>query len=237
MSEPRYTTRGVKDAKALLYAVLADPFDDEPRLIAADWLEEQGNEPDTLRAELIRLGCRMKELCSEPPLKLEEYLLHKRARVILTPDRFWDWYSAGWKAAFPARFILPIYPQYRVDSPLNAQLPWSFVIDRGFLGRVELPHHAWLQWGPRIATWNPVTEVRLQDLDYTDLRWTESGSLQSVGFALFSYLKGGTKHGTPQLGQSLTRWYDTPSEAAADLSQACVNWARDQVGLPLLDME
>lgn len=41
---------------ALLAAILADPDDDAPRLIYADWLEERGD-PD--RAEFIRLQCHL----------------------------------------------------------------------------------------------------------------------------------------------------------------------------------
>jgi uncharacterized protein (TIGR02996 family) len=44
------------DGAALLRAVLADPGDDAPRLVYADWLEENG-QPE--RAEFIRVQCEL----------------------------------------------------------------------------------------------------------------------------------------------------------------------------------
>jgi uncharacterized protein (TIGR02996 family) len=49
---------------ALLRAVLAEPDDDAPRLIFADWLEENGRAE---RAELIRLQCALAETPEDDP--------------------------------------------------------------------------------------------------------------------------------------------------------------------------
>jgi uncharacterized protein (TIGR02996 family) len=46
---------GMSDEAALLAAIIADPDDDTPRVVYADWLQENGD-PD--RAEFIRLQCR-----------------------------------------------------------------------------------------------------------------------------------------------------------------------------------
>ncbi len=43
------------DGKHLLRAIIADPADDAVRLVYADWLEEQGDEGSSARAEFIRL--------------------------------------------------------------------------------------------------------------------------------------------------------------------------------------
>jgi uncharacterized protein (TIGR02996 family) len=43
----------------LLRAVLADPADDDTRMVAADWLEEHG---DPARAEFIRVQVELAEL-------------------------------------------------------------------------------------------------------------------------------------------------------------------------------
>lgn len=45
----------MSDEDALLAAILADPDEDTPRLVYADWLQEHG---DADRAEFIRLQCR-----------------------------------------------------------------------------------------------------------------------------------------------------------------------------------
>jgi len=48
----------VSDQQAFMNSIIDDPDDDLPRLIYADWLEEQGNP----RGEFIRLQCAMAEL-------------------------------------------------------------------------------------------------------------------------------------------------------------------------------
>lgn len=50
------------DADALLASILDRPDDDLPRLVFADWLDEQGNESDAARAAFIRVGCEIAEL-------------------------------------------------------------------------------------------------------------------------------------------------------------------------------
>jgi uncharacterized protein (TIGR02996 family) len=48
---------GPSDREALLWAVLANPEDDAPRLVYADWLEDNGEEADADRARFIRMQC------------------------------------------------------------------------------------------------------------------------------------------------------------------------------------
>ena len=52
------------DHQPFLQAILANPNDDAPRLIYADWLEEQG---DTARAEFIRVQCELATMPKEHP--------------------------------------------------------------------------------------------------------------------------------------------------------------------------
>jgi uncharacterized protein (TIGR02996 family) len=65
-------------AKSLLGAILASPNDDTPRLVYADWLEEQG---DAARAEFIRVQCEKARL---PKWDRRWPLLAWRERVLLT---------------------------------------------------------------------------------------------------------------------------------------------------------
>lgn len=44
--------------EGFLQAIRSEPLDEEPRLIFADWLEDQGQEP---RAQLIRLQCQLRD--------------------------------------------------------------------------------------------------------------------------------------------------------------------------------
>lgn len=49
----------MSDADALLAAVLADPANDLPRLVLADYLDDRGGPGDADRAEFIRIGCAL----------------------------------------------------------------------------------------------------------------------------------------------------------------------------------
>lgn len=68
----------VTDDDAFLKAILADPDDDSPRLIYADWLDEQG-QPE--RAEFIRVQCELARLPEGEPRRGE---LEARERELLT---------------------------------------------------------------------------------------------------------------------------------------------------------
>jgi uncharacterized protein (TIGR02996 family) len=52
------------DGEALFRAVCENPVDDTPRLVYADWLEENGRGE---RAEFIRLQCEAWNLCPAYP--------------------------------------------------------------------------------------------------------------------------------------------------------------------------
>jgi uncharacterized protein (TIGR02996 family) len=69
---------------AFLHDIKANPDDDVPRLVYADWLEEQG---DPARAEFIRLQCRLARTDLEDPLWPE---LKRQERAAFTPHLA-DW--------------------------------------------------------------------------------------------------------------------------------------------------
>ena len=58
----------MNEREALLAAAIADPDDDTPRLVLADWLEEHGDEHDRARAEYIRIQCELGRLSSDNPV-------------------------------------------------------------------------------------------------------------------------------------------------------------------------
>ncbi len=63
--------------ESFLQAVVESPEADAPRLVYADWLEENG-QPE--RAEFIRIECRLGRLLTEPPRR---HVLESRARQLL----------------------------------------------------------------------------------------------------------------------------------------------------------
>jgi uncharacterized protein (TIGR02996 family) len=53
------------EADGLLRDIIANPADEAPRLVLADWLDERGDAEQSVRAEFIRLQC---DLARTPPL-------------------------------------------------------------------------------------------------------------------------------------------------------------------------
>jgi uncharacterized protein (TIGR02996 family) len=106
---------------SFLDAILADPEDDTPRLVCADWLEENG---DAERAEFIRTQIRLAQLPPEAPNRMalaarEKMLLRKNGRRWAEPLRGLDW---SWR--FERGFIsaLQIHPFYHVTVPALARV-------------------------------------------------------------------------------------------------------------------
>ena len=59
------------DRMALLQSVLANPDDDIPRLVYADWLEEFGSDADVARAHFIRAEIEAVGLPANSPERIE----------------------------------------------------------------------------------------------------------------------------------------------------------------------
>src|SRR5262245_43085265 len=79
----------MSESAALLAAVLADPDDDAPRLIYADWLDERG-QPE--RAEFIRLQVEHARLSKHAP---------RRQVLDRLATRLFDRHGADWVAELP----------------------------------------------------------------------------------------------------------------------------------------
>ena len=127
----------------LLASVLANHADDLPRLVLADWWEENG-QPD--RAELVRLGCEL-ELIGLSPRDHKPRCRCRRCKLTTRLLDLLESYAATW--AGPAK-------------PLR-RLLWS----RGFIGSVTCDAAAWLAHGDAVLAAHPVTRVSFTDW----LRW------------------------------------------------------------------
>ena len=104
---------------ALWRAVVADPHDDAPRLVFADWLDEHG-QPD--RAEYIRVQCRLAAADEDDPARSP---LERRERQL------WLKHRSAWRAALPARVReFPfrrgfVHPRVQLTGKQFLQLPES----------------------------------------------------------------------------------------------------------------
>lgn len=158
-----------------LKPVLAAPEDDAPRLIMADWLDEQGQGD---RAEFIRYSCVMASHTDCPVLMKDraagrprpfrcgscEYCV-ARQRCDSYKDRF------QWTVECGLPFGTPY--SYCLDPGLDLYLPpnheyWHFLLTRGFIESVTCSAEDWLRHAGRVydpakpETWKPGTILSSQ---------------------------------------------------------------------------
>ena len=88
------TASASSELQALLREARANPLDDAPRLIVADWLEEHG---DTDRAAFVRLQCTAAGL---PPWDWRRVQAEAQAQLLL-PVRFMQLLSISWLPSLP----------------------------------------------------------------------------------------------------------------------------------------
>ncbi len=157
------------DWHAFLASIVAEPDDDTLRLVAADFLEENG-EPE--RAGFIRVQVALAQLDllahSHSPegeefrrngqLELDE--LRKKERAFLGP---FSVYPHLW-AAEDCPELVRVIPPVKMTSPLASlhvegaeRLRWH----RGFVERIDCPAAEWLRHGVAVRKRNPVREVLL----------------------------------------------------------------------------
>jgi uncharacterized protein (TIGR02996 family) len=100
----------VDEQIALIRTIAANPEDDTPRLIYADWLDESGSELNRERAEFIRLHVHMATL----PLDSEE---RQQIRSQSLPE------------------MLPLIQAWWKELPVIPNLTWGW-FERGFVEHV-----------------------------------------------------------------------------------------------------
>jgi uncharacterized protein (TIGR02996 family) len=144
---------------ALLKAILAALDDDLPRLVFADWLEENGTtDADAARVEFIRLGCRSKE----------------KPRITTAEGK---WIDENWRRILPQTITATPdgakpptssrrgrYLRVKFNWWINSKL-WvsslSFEYVRGFARRVEyLQGHTFQRFWLATATDEPLAYHR-----------------------------------------------------------------------------
>ena len=123
---------------AFLSDIIENPDDDAPRLIYADWLDDQD---DPERAEFIRLQCRLARLQGDDP---EQRILAARQTDLLAL------HEAAWRSSLP-----------HLEG-----VAWEGDFKRGFIEDVCADSVAeYLREAPAIFTAAPVRSVHLGRLD------------------------------------------------------------------------
>jgi uncharacterized protein (TIGR02996 family) len=135
---------------AFLRAILERPNDDVPRLVFADWLEDNGNESDRRYSEFIRVQCRLASGAARPEDERNE-------RDLLAL------HSAAWEAPLKALLGLPADAtpwEYRPPNMYGDQAPhWDF--RRGFLEKLSLSTEELLTHAREVFRLAPLRHLRV----------------------------------------------------------------------------
>jgi uncharacterized protein (TIGR02996 family) len=138
----------VNTEDAFLEDILARPEDDGPRLIYADWLEENGGPAERARAEFIRVQFALHNLPAYDP---------RRAQL--------EEHERNLRLAHEAVWVAPL-------RELGGVGAWVF--RRGFVESVAVWVGAFRQQADALFRLAPVCEIRLFDgsgWDQTSMRW------------------------------------------------------------------
>jgi uncharacterized protein (TIGR02996 family) len=228
---------------AFVRAVVAAPGDITPRLVYADWLQEQG---------LDELADFTREAFGAGPPGLSSRTREYRRRLALVRGML------GVPVPKSHYLYLADHPQLRAGQTLNEETGgtcWvprhpdvAVVVRYGFISEVGCPHRWFLRAAPRLFARHPVRDVRLWAhpddnvyrpdggplRDWWPSRWSGCGG--GIDARLFSLLPGGELHrlriprGNPQAYRE-HRAYPDAAAAHAALSAACVAYGRAAAGV------
>jgi uncharacterized protein (TIGR02996 family) len=226
---------------AFLQDILEHPADDAPRLIFADWLEENGNSE---RAEFIRVQCAIavdpfahNPPPSNPRCACNLCTLRRRERELLSDAvHWWDWLADFYRIT--GRSAIEDL-DHCSDSPHFA-VRWR----RGFVAEVTLPCQAWMDHGPELVRVAPLERVTLWDrttlVDWPPLPdrgpfwvttryWDELRNRLPREFR--PRLRGATAEDRSETHDVGRHYFASEASAQEALSDAALAWARS-VPLP-----
>jgi uncharacterized protein (TIGR02996 family) len=212
----------VTDGESLIRSVLANPVDDAPRLVYADWLEEHGRPED---AEFIRVQIELARLGFGGAFHVDSEGRRQQTsdQVALLQERQIDLWMGG--------FGRPEVPEEMSNWPMSIHPMRSqhLLLRRGFVDRVVSFAGIYMEVAPMLFARQPVTHVRivgLQLYEFDDgFMWTleSAEGLGGVPEELWPYL-------SQRDGDEIV-YYSTNAEADAALSWACVRYGRAEAGL------
>jgi uncharacterized protein (TIGR02996 family) len=245
----------VTTQEALLAAVLANPEDDLPRLVYADWCDENGQGE---RAEHIRTAARHRDVGysfvpwfrkSGPPYwgvgsRGNRSLTRRGVTKLLTAE------FSGLLLRTTCPWVNPVGAAAADHPEEDARSIITLHFRRGFLETIICPLADWLSHGPAIVRRHPVARVEATDRrPYDDLISSfDMGRPLAQNRHVWSWLESDTpphrdhlsvlhgdlniplavaKHLTGRRSPDLRfRRYDEPGAAEADLSAALIAWAK-----------
>jgi len=235
----------ISQHQALLQAILDAPAEDAPRLIYADWLEENGD-PD--RAEFIRVQYELAQVDDEIVTLGKCQCLPDptvpcpRCREGKRRDLWWQRDKLRQRVAIllsnPCADFAYQSNAFRWLEPLTSAgillgVSWLdvAVFRRGFIQSVACPKDDWIRHGPAIVRQHPVERVTLSDVEPA---WAMSELTGTEGYwwAFYSTDPGDLAGLPPELyavwlkTESRFIWWPTKTAALSPLSDACLQWAK-----------
>jgi len=223
------------EQRSFINAIVANPADDAPRLVYADWLDENGQED---YAEFVRVQIQLSNLGEAEPNNKQIQRLDEVGKLAWRQRELWG-------------KITPISSSANIYLSLGRQVHESHIapgkcsglVRRGFIDGVRCTLADWMTQGPEIVREHPITQVAFSNF----VLWTpQQGGQQSyfifdrasfrddpvgngvVPTGLFEKLKA-SKYMSKSGYIASCCSYGASQEALADLSQACIAWAKSGV--------
>lgn len=196
------------DGIALQSAIRACPDDDAPRLIYADWLQENGDEP---RAEFIRAQIAVARGSSRRTVLYR----FRVAKLLAAHSREW----------FPDCFGCGVTPHPKKFREFSQCPPYqAALVSRGFLSHIGCRMRDWERLGPTLVMSQPLEAITIGDREPA-AEWSEDGNTVGLRWEVGS---DGVRDEIPLHIHKylLFAYYGNYDSAHRDLSQACLAWAR-----------
>lgn len=210
------------DESAFLATIIANPDDDAPRLVYADWMEERGDEDGVARAEFIRVQC---ELAANHPAHCNHKALtgqscrwcslRRRERELLT--------ALGYGSS----------PRYYPSSAKNDYDYCGCKLRRGFVHSVNCEWAFWQSHAAAIMGDTPLREVFLTTLPASGFYQTKDGVVfevrDSADFGRFIEAEYGIKFTLPN--SISANWATNTVDIRTNLRQAHERILRETGGV------
>lgn len=238
--------------ESFIRCICEQPAEDTTRLVFADWLDENGD-PD--RAEFIRVQCALHPYQAQREwlenMPVEQWkgdasvgeLLHRLDPLVRRHTALCQQYLVDCKP-WSEEFARGLW----AEDWFQLCVPWYWGWSRGFVSDIHCGIRDFLKYAKQLFLLAPIDHVEIYDSirGGTVFRGEGEGDLPKE---VFAFLRRGTLVRDRYAGTH--RAYETDKEvltcpnhaersklmasiAKADVSQACIRWAREQADLPEL---
>lgn len=232
----------IAERDAIYADILAHPEDDALRSVYADHLEEHGDANALRQADFIRIQLAIYALTRGQFLILPE---SPRGRHVAKLEQMANGlFAVAAEGAMQADALLwSLWLPGEIGGHSPCALRWEggdltavAYFDRGFVSRIACRQQTWLHCGKALVRNHPIEDVSLSDCrpwlemdEYDNCAWVRSShgapaATCDLSPPLFEMLPGGKRLAVLE---GLCALYANPKDAFADLSRACLLYARE----------